>query len=199
MNSEKRSPVTRRTLLDFLGRVDAAYAGRVRAQLIGETTQVFEGWRKWTTQVELIAEVDPARTDEFTRVVRRIERDMNLIIIDEHPADVIPLPRDWESRMRRVDPGTDLKHVELHHFDPYSVALRFIARGDEPDYHLVLMFLEHGWVTLEELDAKLEELLPRFTRETIQQDPAEFRRKYKGLEQMRRTLRARTTHRPTVA
>jgi hypothetical protein len=34
------------------------------------------------------------------------------------------------------------------------------------------------------MDALLDELLPRFTRETIAQDPAEFRRKYRGLLQM---------------
>jgi hypothetical protein len=77
------------------------------------------------------------------------------------------------------------------------VAFRFIARGDEPDYHLVLTYVEHGWITLEEMKARLAALLPRFTAETIQQDPAEFRRKYKGLLQMSEAVRARATHRST--
>jgi hypothetical protein len=34
------------------------------------------------------------------------------------------------------------------------------------------------------MDRLLEDVLPRFTRETIAQDPAEFRRKYRGLCQM---------------
>ena len=41
-------------------------------------------------------------------------------------------------------------HLALYHFDPYSVAFRFIARGDEPDYHLVLTYLQHGWMPVEE-------------------------------------------------
>jgi hypothetical protein len=81
----------------------------------------------------------------------------------------------------------------VYHFDPYSVAFRFIARGDEPDYHLVLSFLEHGWIRMDEMDALLSGLLPRFSFETIQQDPAEFRRRYKGLRQMWLAARPQTT------
>jgi hypothetical protein len=64
-----------------------------------------------------------------------------------------------------------------------------VARGDEPDYRTVLRYLRHGWMTLETMDRLLEETLPRFTRETIAQDPAEFRRKYRGLTQMWRAER----------
>ncbi|HWP38266.1 MAG TPA: hypothetical protein VNL18_12010 [Gemmatimonadales bacterium] len=98
----------------------------------------------------------------------------------ESPGDIIPLPSGHESRARAIShssPG-------LAHFDPYSVSFRLLARGDEPDYHLVLRYLRHGWMTVREMDALLADLLPRFSNETIQQDPAEFRRKYKGLKQM---------------
>jgi hypothetical protein len=40
------------------------------------------------------------------------------------------------------------------------------------------------------MNALLVDLLPQFTSETIQQDPAEFRRKYKGLLQMWRAAQA---------
>jgi hypothetical protein len=75
------------------------------------------------------------------------------------------------------------------HFDPYSVAFRLISRGNEEDYRTVLRYLEHDWITEEEIDALLADLLPRFTTQTIEQDPAEFRRKYKGLRQMWRATR----------
>jgi hypothetical protein len=64
-----------------------------------------------------------------------------------------------------------------------------------PDYHLVLTFLDHGWLTLEEMESRLTALLPRFSMQTIQQDPAEFRRKYKGLLQMARAVRPGAIHR----
>jgi len=35
----------------------------------------------------------------------------------------------------------------------------------------------------------LDDLLPQFTKESIAQDPAEFRRKYRGLLQMWRSIR----------
>jgi hypothetical protein len=39
-------------------------------------------------------------------------------------------------------------------------------------------------MTVEAMDGLLDDVLPRFTQETIAQDPAEFRRKYRGLKQM---------------
>jgi hypothetical protein len=46
-------------------------------------------------------------------------------------------------------------------------------------------------MTLGEMDRLLEGTLPRFTHETIAQDPAEFRRKYRGLYQMWRAEQRR--------
>ena len=111
---------------------------------------------------------------------------MTIHVLEESPVDVIPLPVGYEQRARPIElPEVNGEGCfSLLHFDPYSVAFRFLARGDEQDYRTVLSYLEHGWVTVEEMDAKLGDLLPKFTSETIQQDPAEFRRKYKGLLQM---------------
>ena len=66
-----------------------------------------------------------------------------------------------------------------------------MTRGDEPDYRVALRYLEHGWVTWDALEASLAEVLPRFSNETIQQDPAEFRRKFRGLRQLWRASLAR--------
>jgi hypothetical protein len=64
------------------------------------------------------------------------------------------------------------------------VVLRLVARGDEFDYVVALEYLRHGWVTLERLEGLLDDVLPRFTRATLAQDPAEFRRKFRGLRQL---------------
>ena len=197
----KNPCVTRSTLEDFITRLDDAFARPGRLHLIGETTQLFEKWRTWTTQIEFTAEVAPGDQADFSSIVLDLGRQSSVVVWDESPADLIPLPAGHEARARPIStPAGALapKHLMLHHFDPYSVAFRFIARGDEPDYHVVLALLEHGWVTVEEMSSKLAALLPRFTAEAIQQDPAEFRRKYEGLLQMWRTLQPGTTHRPTV-
>ena len=99
------------------------------------------------------------------------------------------MPAEWEQRAR---PGetADLTQLSVLRFDLFSTAFPPIASGDEPDYFVVIAFLEHGWIELEEMDRKLADLLPQFTAETIQQDPAEFRRKYKGLRQLWKSVSA---------
>ena len=197
-----KSPcVTRSTLGDFITRLDAAFARPACLYLIGESTQVFKGLRTWTTQIEFTAEVASCDQADFSRIALDLGEDLSVVVLDESPAELIPLPDGYESRARSIPEGEENlapQHLTLYHFDPYSVAFRFIARGDEPDYHIVLTFLEHGWVTVEEMNSKLAALLERFTAENIQQDPAEFRRKYKGLLQMWRAVGPRTTHRSTV-
>jgi len=197
--------ITRDALVQFITRLDAAFGRPGRLFLIGESTHLYEGWRAWTRQIEFTADVSMADRREFSGIVAALRADLGVAVFDESPADVIPLPDGFEDRARPVrgpsaseSSAPPVTHLTLHHFDPYSVCLRYIARGDEPDYHLVLTYVEHGWVTLDEMNERLEVLLPRFTSETIQQDSAEFRRKYKGLMQMARAVRPGTTHRPTA-
>jgi hypothetical protein len=99
------------------------------------------------------------------------------VVVWESPADVIPLPRGWEERARPVprDLGTAGGALTVLHFDPYSVVLRLVARGDERDYLAALQYLQRGWVELGWLERMLADVLPRCTSETLAQDPAEFR------------------------
>ena len=189
-----QSLLGRTAITNFLQRLDAAFHRPGRLYLIGETTQVVEGWQRWTEEIEFTAEVADNDRTNFDTAVERVRRELRINVWDESPGDVIPLPAGYEDRARRVE-SIRTEHLQVLHFDPCSVAFRYIARGSEPDYHLVLGYLEHGWLTIEEMGARLEDLLPRFTSETIQQDPAEFRRKYKGLLQMARALRPGSTHR----
>ncbi len=147
-------------------------------------------------KIEFTAEVSSEDRQAFEETVRNVRSQLDVEVLDESPADIIPLPIGHEQRARPV--GTysaeASDNLQIYHFDPYSVAFRFMARGDEQDYQLVLNFLQHEWLTLEKMDAMLYELLPRFTFETIQQDPAEFRRKYKGLLQMWRAKQPGATY-----
>ena len=195
----KHPYVTRDLLTDFLQRLDSGFARPGRLYLIGETSQVFENWRRWTPQVEFNASVALVDQERFTEQVGELQARTGLAVYDESPGDLIPLPEGYRTRARPVGGNAsgngrgDLTHLELYHFDPYSVAFRFVARGDESDYDMVLKFLEHGWLTMDQMDAQLAELLPRFSADTIQQDPSEFGRKYKGLGQMWRAVEARKT------
>lgn len=188
-------------LWDVLARIDRDFGRQGCLYLIGESSQVVEGWRDWTTQVEFFADVDPPDRPRLLEAVAHAGRATGVRILEEFPGDLIPLPDGYEARARDLSDPARAAHLGLtvRHFDPYSVAYRFIARGDEPDYHIVLVYLESGWITFDELTRRLDALLPRFSMETIAQDPAEFRRKFRGLRQMWRAVRARTTHRPTTA
>ena len=196
------SLVTRMAVHGFLECVGRAYGGSGRVFLLGETSQVMEGWRSWTDAVRFHADVDdrPAWDEGVGRCAERF----GIMVHEEFPGDLIPLPGGYASRARPIAgpdvdgsrPDQSGARLSLFHFDPYSVAFRHVARGDEPDYHIVLAYLKHGWIELDQMNRLLTALLPRFSLETIAQDPAEFRRKYKGLLQMAGRLDPGTVHRP---
>ncbi|MCK5447510.1 MAG: hypothetical protein KAI98_08765 [Gemmatimonadetes bacterium] len=189
--------VDREALIGFLARLDHHCGRPGRAFLVGETSQLLEGWRRWASFIELTLEADDALEDgpAYRQALEAAQSELDLPVVVESPAEVIPLPDGWEARARPAAASTEW--LSVFHFDPYSVSFRFIARGDEPDYHLVLQYLSHGWVTVEAMEYLLESVLPRFTAETIAQDPAEFRRRYKGLLQMWHTMRPGATRRET--
>ena len=159
--------VTRDTLVQFVTKLDAAFGRPGRVFLIGESTHVYEGWRAWTRHIEFTADVSSADRGEFSRMVATLGADLGVPIVDESPADVIPLPDGFEERARPArSPSANgsctppVTHLTLFHFDPYSVCFRYIARGDEPDYHLVLTYVEHGWVTLDEMKRSARSISP---------------------------------------
>jgi hypothetical protein len=143
--------------------------------LVGDTGQLWEGWLDLVPVLHLAAD-DPAARSALAAASDQL----GLALVVESPAEVIPLPDGSGARHRPVAGPVR----GLWHFDPYSAAFRCLARGDEPDYRTVLRYLRHGWMTVEAMDGLLDDVLPRFTQDTIAQDPAEFRRKYRGLKQM---------------
>ena len=156
-----------------------------RIFVLGDTSQVLEGWHPWVQSIVLATESD-ARGIAVADAVRAVAARHEIPAVFESPADVVPLPDGVHDRHRPTGrvwqtPGG---RFEVLHYDPYSVVCRGIVRGDEPDYHTALRYLRHGWVTVERMTQLYDDLLPRFTTATIAQDPAEFRRKFKGLLQM---------------
>ena len=176
--------IGRAELVARLRDLRSAFRRPGRLLLVGRTGQLLEGWCRDARSLEVAPDVGAADHADAVAAAARCG------LVCESPADVIPLPRDHERRSRPVPDAPELgptdspRALRLLHFDPYSLTFRALARGDEDDYRTGLTFLRHGWITIAEMDTLLEELLPRFTRETIAQDPAEFRRKYRGLLQM---------------
>lgn len=190
----KHSLINREILLKFLNHLRNGFAGSAQICLIGQTSRLLEGWIHWVEEIELTAEISPEDRPAFYESVEKFRKENQIRIVEESPEEVIPLHDEFSSRHRKVQIRglSSNGNLNFYHFDPYSVAFRYIARGDEQDYHLVLNFLEHRWITEEKMSAMLDELLPRFSFQTIQQDPAEFRRRYKGLLQMWHSLEGRS-------
>lgn len=155
---------------------------RDRLYLVSRTSHLAEGWCDRVPAFELAGD---AGSTELGDAAREASRALGVHLVWESPADVIPLPARWEERSL---PATFEKgrtgNLELRHFDPYSVVLRLIARGDEPDYVAALEYVLHHWVEPARLESLLGEVVPRMTNQTLAQDPAEFRRKFKGLRQL---------------
>jgi hypothetical protein len=156
---------------------------------VSRTSHLAEGWCDRVPAFELAGD---AGRPEPGEAVREAATALGVDLVWESPADVIPLPAGWQERSlpATVGPGDRGSALELRHFDPYSVVLRLIARGDEPDYVAALEYVLHGWVEPVRLEGLLGEVVPRMTSETLAQDPAEFRRKFKGLRQLYRRSHA---------
>lgn len=180
--------LTRESLRGLLGAAAGRLPRPARLLLVGESALVAAGVRDWTDRLVFAVDADaPAGLDGAVRdaaAVHRVEAER------ESPADVVPVPPGFAERARALEGWADLAPLEVLAFDPLSVAIRLVARGNEPDYHTVLAFLRHGWLTMDDLESALAGVLPLFSTERIQQDPAEFRRKFKGLRQMWRALAA---------
>ena len=172
---------------ELLGGAPVPRAGTPTLYLVAGTSHLAEGWRGRVPRLELAA--DTATSAALEGMARRAAVTRDVALVWESPADVIPLPVGWEARAR--DPSRALAgasgRLAVRHFDPYGVVLRLVARGDEPDYLAALEYVRHGWVALDRLERMLAEVLPRCTSETLAQDPAEFRRKFRGLRQVATT------------
>ena len=154
-----------------------------RLYLVSRTSHLAEGWCDRVPALELAGDTEGA---ELGDAVRDAARTLGVRVVWESPADVIPLPAGWKERARltTIGQGAPGNTLEVRHFDPYSVVLRLIARGDEPDYVAALEYVLHEWVEPARLEGLLAEVVPRMTNQTLAQDPAEFRRKFKGLRQL---------------
>ena len=170
-------------LRTLIAAVRRSVAVPARLYLVSRTSHLAEGWRDRVPAFELAGDAGGA---ELGEAVREAGRALGVDLVWESPADVIPLPVGWEERSRpaMIGQGGTGTALELRHFDPYSVVLRLIARGDEPDYVAALEYVLHEWVEPVRLEGLLGEVVPRMTNQTLAQDPAEFRRKFKGLRQL---------------
>jgi hypothetical protein len=180
--------VSHQTITEFFDELVKSFSQPGNVYLTGESSLVYQRWQRWADRLEYCADVDDSHQQDFQRVVQNFMDKSGIAMLNESPEQVIPLPDGYKERALMITlpqkNGNMLTSLRFFHFDPYSISFRFIARGDETDYKMVINFLKNGWINLDKMGSLIEDLLPAFSFDTIQQDPAEFRRKYKGLLQM---------------
>ncbi|MFQ5746519.1 MAG: hypothetical protein ACE5HF_04780 [Gemmatimonadota bacterium] len=189
----------RSSLLGLLDRVDRDLreAGLTDAHvgLVGETSLLYEGWSEWADVLQINCEDESDDAGPVRSRLRERAKELGLPLATEHPAETFPLPDGYGERARPIE--TEHSVLRLHHFDPCAASFMAIARGAEPDYHLVLRFLEKGWMTVSSMDRRLRDLLLRIEAEGGAVDAAEMRRRFGGLLQMWRMIDSGTVHRTT--
>jgi hypothetical protein len=171
-----RSPVTRDRIQRVLRELGRRYRGEGRLYLVGGSQMVFMGFRARTEDIDYVAQL-AGDHGEFVAALRSIIRELDVSIEPAGPGDFIPLPREWEDRSRFMG---RYGRIDVFTFDPISTALSKIERGASKDIDDALMLVRRGLVTLSELSAAFEEILPRLEQESLQVDPDDFQRKFQA-------------------
>lgn len=188
--------VDRGQLAAFLKDVAGRLERPAHLYLIGESALVLAGARE-ATEEKFVYTASAADIAALAKAIAASASasGTGIEVQAESPAEVVPTPDGAESRARSLEEW-QAGPLKVSVYDPYGAAIRLVARGDEPDYHAVVGYMRLGWMTMEELDRLVETLIARFTKETIAQDPEEFRRKLKGLRQMWRADVSRRAGQP---
>jgi hypothetical protein len=159
----------------FLHRLGAVYRGSGKLFLVGGSLMVYGGFRAETIDIAYVVQLPSDDDTAFVSAVRGLIRELNLNVEQAGPSDFLPLPRGWEDRSRFVGRYGDL---EVFAFDPISTVLAKIERVTRRDIDDALALLQAGQVTLLQLTASFEEIVPRLEREYLRVDPDDFYLKF---------------------
>jgi hypothetical protein len=173
-----RKPVDAARIHAFLSALGKRFPHPGRVYLVGGSTIVLEKLRAQTMAIDLTHDVAPPHLGEFIDAIRRLQDELDVNIGEVSPADFIPLPEGHAVRARYVGRYGSL---DAYHFDPYSTALSKIDRGTEKDFGDVRAMLRSGLIAWSRLEECYLNIVPRFGRESLKQDPERLRRHFELL------------------
>lgn len=175
-----RQRVTRAEIEQFLKDIGKNVHQPGRMYLAGGAALVHMGVRSGTT-LDIDVAIEAADEDELITAIRRIVQQRQINVEFASPGDFIPLPSQWEVQAKYVG---RYGSVDVFYFDFYSLALSKISRGSDRDLIDVKLLLQHKLITLDELDAAFQEILPRMgKRPYINLDPQKFAIRYAQVRQ----------------
>ena len=114
--------------------------------------------------------------------IRQLVRQMNINVEPASPGNFIPLPKQWMAQSKFIGRyGT----IDVFYFDFYSIALSKIERGNTRDINDVKLLVQQKVITLEELDAAYQEVLPQVGNPPYERlDPQRFAERYTAVRQL---------------
>jgi hypothetical protein len=159
-------------LLNALGKV---FRKPGRLYLAGGASLVHLGLLPGST-LDIDIVIETTDEDEMVKAIRQLVDQMQLNIKFSSPGDFIPLPSQWMAHAKYIGRYGSL---DAFYFDFYSLALSKISRGSDRDLIDVKLLVQQHVITVEELDAAYQEVLPRVgKRPYINLDPQKFADRY---------------------
>ena len=176
-----RPNVDKRQIEDFLKNLGRAFRKQGRLYLVGGAALVHLGIRSGSTQ-DIDIEIRSVNEDEMAESIRRLKDTMKINIEFASPSDFIPIPSQWEMNARYVG---RYGSIDVFYFDFYSIALSKIERGSANDINDVMLLIQQGIITLQDLDSTYNEVLPRVGKRPYNRlDPQKFAERYTSRRQL---------------
>lgn len=168
-----RDPVDRTRVVAFLEALGRSFHHPARIFLSGGEGLVWRGLRGITRDLDVAFEVDARWHGEWIRALRELIERTHTSVEEASPADFIPLPPGAAERAEFIG---RFGSVDAFLFDPYSVALSKLSRGQTQDLEDVRSLLEGGVLGRDELRRHFEAILPAYAERAVRADPRRFRR-----------------------
>lgn len=176
-----RPKVDRGQIEHFLKNLGRTFHKPGRIYLVGGAAMVHMGLRSDFTE-DIDVDVRATDEDELIESIRRLKDTLQVNVEFASPGDFIPLPKGWESHAKYVG---RYGSIDVFYFDFYSIALSKIQRGHTRDIKDVRLLLEQGVITLPELDAAYNEILPQVGKRPYSKlDPQQFAAHYVAVRQL---------------
>ncbi len=176
-----RPPVDRQRIEQFLQRLGERFRKPARVFLVGGTTMVFEGFRAQSLDIDLTFEVAPADHGALIQTIRDLKDQLALNVEEVSPGDFIPLATGYRERAVFI---ARYGQIDVYHFDFYATALSKIARGTEEDFNDALALLRARRIDLARLEKYFEEIRPRVSTESLNQDVSQFDRNFQAMRRL---------------
>jgi hypothetical protein len=129
----------------FLEQLSRHYSQPITLYLLGGSALCFLGNPRRTVDIDCAVDNPP---EGFEAAIEEVANDLNLEVEILSLDEFIPLPAEAPKRHQLVGKFGSL---EVHIFDPYSIAISKIARGFETDIQDTLFLLNNDVISFDKL------------------------------------------------